>query len=225
MAQFIATINDALNLTRQFMRDTNTSHRVAPDDLSQYVDTVRTVFPLSNQNVVVGNGTCKYIKDSGALTSLDPQDTVNSLLTVSPAPQVSLEVYYFYTYFNDAQVQQLFDSGLTEMSFTESNLSPDSSTPATIPEALYRAASRYAAAYGNQIMMENFVKQYNVTAEGQSYEKSSVYKAFKEAYTTNLADAERIKTAYWSNQSRSNRASGGTSSNRSYPGRGMQPGR
>lgn len=224
MATFIATVADAIEQARKFAHDTNVSHRVAPDELSEYCDGSRVTFPLSNKNIVVGNGSCLYMADGGALTALDPQTPAMGLVTISPAPAATLEFYYYYQYCLDPEVQNFLDTALSEMDFTEANLSPDSSTGITMPEPLYRSACKKAAAYINSVMMAEFVKQYDVESEGVAYHKSAIYQGFQKLYQDNLADAERIQADYWSNQKRSLRGVTGRSS-AGFPGARMMPDR
>lgn len=221
----IAQLSDAILLARSYAHDTNVSHRVAPDDMSEYCDSIRVTFPLSNKNVVVGNGSCVYMADGGAVTSLDPQNPGFGLVTLGAAPANTLEFYYNYQYSTDSEVETFLDTALSEMNFTEANLSPNSSTAMTMPEPLYRSACMKAAAYVNEIMMAEFVKQYDVESEGVAYHKSGIYMGFQKLYQDNLANATRMQLDYWSNQKRSYRPYSNSTGGGRGPGMRSQPDR
>ena len=196
-------ITAAIAQVRLFLDDTVASHRVAPDSLDDMCDGVRKVFPASNKNLV--SSTVKFSADGGALTSVTPSDPVFGIVTLATAPTATLDLYYCYQYFVDADIQAFVDQGLAEMNFTEIDL-------ATMPTALYTASAQFAAAFAYESLMGRFAKMYNVTAEGETFDKSDVYKSMKTAHDTLLTRAEKARGDYWGNQNRSNRPASATSS-------------
>lgn len=208
----MATIADAILKVRGMLGDTVTSRRVAPDALDHLCDGTRVLFPASNKNLV---SPIQYSADGGALTSIAPTDAAFGLVTLPAAPTSSLYLYYCYTKFTDTEVEDLVDRALSEFDFTQTNL-------ATIPDALYTAMQHFAAAFGFQILISLNSEKYNTTVEGQSFEKSEIYKAMKVAYDTHMARAEKVRSDYWSNQSRSNKGAW-ANSHANYPGFKSQP--
>jgi len=206
---------DAILKVRQFLGDTDKSHRVYPDALTQYVDTVRTVFPLSNQNIIPS--TCQVIVDGGALTPLVPTDSINGLLTVTPAPQATLEAFYFYQKFTDDEITEMMDSGLSEVGLTESNL-----TSLNVGDPLITIMAHFAASIGNAILMERFAAQYNVTVEGVTFDKSEVYKAYKAAKDSHYKDGTEKRLKLYTRQDRDKVASTARTS-AAYPPDGQMP--
>lgn len=207
MSFAIPTLADAIALVQAKANDTITSHRVAPDDLSEYVDGTRTVFPMAKKNIVTGNATCNYIKDGGALTALDPTDGPNGIFTLSPAPTKTLELYYYYTNFTYSgagnEMQGFVDQALLEMGFTELNLSPDGVLPATIPGPLFLAMGFLGASYAGKVLMDRFAENFNATVEGTALQESEIYKAYRASYQDNIKEGLRIREEYWGGQTRS----------------------
>lgn len=188
----MATLTDAINKVRLMANDTNTSHRAFPDSLGLYVNGSRTVFPLSNKNILPG---AQYVQDNGALTAGTPTDAVNGIVTMGSAPTNMLEWYYYYLDFIDAEIQSMVDDGLAEVGMTESNLS-------TIDPTLLEVMGHFAAAKANQIRMTRFASQYNVSVEGQSYEKSETYKAYKAACDLNYTQGTEKRDQFYKRQGR-----------------------
>jgi hypothetical protein len=193
---------DAIALVQTKANDTSTSHR-ENDDLTEYVDTVRTVFPMAKKNIVTGNGTCKYIKDGGTLTALDPSDPVFGVFTISPAPQATLELFYYYQNFTTTEIQNFVDQALMEMGYTEANFSPDGVQAATIPGPLFLAMGFLAASYAVKILMDRFAENFNADMQGTSLEESEIYKAYRASYQDNIKEGLRIREEFWGGQTRS----------------------
>ncbi len=211
MSFLIPTLADAIALVQQKANDTPTCH-LENDDLTEFVDGIRTVFKLGKRNIVVGNNTCQYIKDGGALTQLDPTDPVFGIFTLSPAPAVSLELFYYYTNFTYVDVggvasdmHSFVDQALAEMEYTEANFSPDGIQPATIPQPHFLAMGFFAASYAIKILMDRFAENFNATLEGTALEESEIYKAYRASYQDNIKEGQRLREEYWSNQTRSKR--------------------
>jgi hypothetical protein len=188
------TIAQAIQAARVLANDTVTSHRVFPDSLSSLVGAGRTVFPLSNRNIVAGTN---YVKDGGAYTSGDSlvTDFANGIVTVSPAPTQSLEWYYYYQDFTDAEMTQYVDNGLAEVGMNETNLT-------TIDPTLYDVMAHFAAAQANQVRAERYASQYNATIEGESFEKSAVYNAYIKAAQDHLKTATDKREQFYKRQGR-----------------------
>ena len=176
--------------------DTATAHRVAPDSLQQFADGTRTVFPASNRNLI---SPILVSVAGGALTSNTPTNPAFGLVTITPAPALgsTVDLYYNYQDYTDTEMQSYIDSGLGEVGLDESNLP-------TINITLLTVACHYAAAMVNLDRMQRFAKQYNVTSEGDTFEKSEIYKAFKAAKEGHEKSAADKRLAYYTRQDRKN---------------------
>ena len=191
----MSTLASALAQLRLMANDTATSHRVSPDSLQQFADGVRTVFPASNKNLI---SPIKVSVAGGALASNTPTDAVFGLVTITPAPALgaTVDLYYNYQDYTDAEMQTFLDSGLGEVGQTETTLS-------TIDVTLLTIACHYAAAMVDQDRMQRFAQQFNTSTEGDSYEMSEVYKAYKAAKDGHETSAAEKRKAYYSRQDRS----------------------
>lgn len=191
----MSTLADAIAKVRLVANDAANSKRVYPDSLQALVDKTRTVFPLSNKNIVSTGA--KYSQDGGALTTptTELSDAVNGIVTMLTAPQTSLDWYYFYQDFTDAEITSMVDSGLGEVGLTETGLS-------TIDPTLFEVMAYFAAAMANGIRMERFASSYNASIEGESFEKSSVYKAYLEAHDSNYKMATEKREEFYKRQGR-----------------------
>lgn len=197
-------LSDAITVTQRNADDGPTNNRMAPDDLNEYVNGSRLVFPLGRRNIVAGS--LQYIADGGNLIQLDPTNLAFGLLTLPTAPQKTLECYYYYQNFTTTDIQGFIDQALTEMDYTEATaFSPDGIQPALIPLALFNAVCFFAAAYAMGSLMKRFAENFNSETEGTSLEQSEIYKAYKACHDRNLADGVRVREQYWGNQTRSNR--------------------
>ena len=193
------TIAQAIQAVRVLGNDASNSHRVFPDSLTYLVDGTRTVFPLANKNIVAGTN---YIKDGGAYTSGDSlvTDFVNGLVTVSPAPAKTLEWYYFYQDFTDTEIQGFVDNALGEFNMTETNLT-------TIPAMLYDSMQHFAAAQMDQVRAQRYAASYNATIEGETFDKSDVYKAYIKSAQDHYETAKDKRSEYYKRPDRAVAAS------------------
>lgn len=188
------TIAQMILNARTMAGDTNTSHRVFPDNLTALVTGTRTFFPLSNQNIQTGT---QYSVDGGNLASGDAfvTDFVNGFVTLGAAPTATLEWYYYFLYCTDTEVQGFCDDGLAEIEMVESNLT-------NIDPALYDVASTFAAAKVCQRMAQKFAENFNSTAEGESYQMSDVYKAYMNSEKTFYTRAVDKREQFYKRQGR-----------------------
>ena len=215
-------VSDAIALVQAKCNDTATSH-LENDDLTEYVDTVRTVFKLAKKNIVSGNGSCRYLKDGGALTALDPTDPVFGIFTIVPAPASTLELFYYYQDFTVTEIQGFVDQALLEMGFSESNLSPDGIKASSVPAPLFLATGYLGAAYAGQVRMQRFAENFNATLEGTALEESEIYKAYRASYLDNIREGLRIREEYWGGQTRSKLPYTSHTSRTGYRGNRMEP--
>lgn len=188
------TIAQMILNARTMAGDTNTSHRVFPDNLTALVTGTRTFFPLSNQNIQAGT---QYSVDGGNLTSGDAlvTDFVNGFVTLGAAPTATLEWYYYFQYCTDTEIQGFCDDGLAEIEMVESNLT-------NIDPALYDVASTFAAAKVCQRMAQKFAENFNSTTEGESYQMSDVYKAYMNSEKTFYTRAVDKREQFYKRQGR-----------------------
>ncbi len=188
------TIAQMIQNIRVMAGDTNTSHRVFPDNLTALVTGNRLFFPLNNQNIQTGT---QYSVDGGNLTSGDSlvTDFVNGFVTMGSAPATTLEWYYYFLYCTDAEVQQFADDGLAEVGMAETDLT-------TIDPTLYDVASTFAAAKVCQRMAQKFAENFNSTVEGESFQMSDVYKAYMNSEKTFYTRAGDKRTEYYQRQGR-----------------------
>jgi hypothetical protein len=215
-------VSDAIALVQSKSNDTPTSH-LENDDLTEYVDTVRTVFKLAKKNIVAGNGTCRYIKDGGSLTALDPTDPVFGVFTITPAPQTALELFYYFQDFTITEIQGFVDQALLEMGFSESNLSPDGIQSSNVPAPLFLAMGYFGAAYAGQVRMQRFAENFNATLEGTALEESEIYKAYRASYQDNIREGLRIREEFWGGQTRSKMPYMSLTSRSGYRENSMEP--
>lgn len=199
----VPQLSDAILLVQQLANDTNTSHRMNPDDLTEFVDKTRTVFPMSKRNIV--SSSCRVMVDGGSLTALAPTDPVFGILTLVSAPQLTLEAYYNHQDFTQAEIQSFVDQGLSEMDFQEIDLSPDGVQPSKIPAALFTAMAHYGAAAADGIRIERFAENFNSSTQGTTLDQSEIYKAYMASRTAHLTKAAQLRKDYWSSQDRSNK--------------------
>lgn len=192
------TATDFRNKIREFLDDTPTSHMVKPDDLSAQVDGVKTQFFASNQNLVSG---VKASKDGGALAPVTSEDDLAlGIVSVSPAPQTSLQLVYFYLFFTDAQIDSLRDHGLQRTGF-------DSTTLANVPPGLFSVVCLYAAAQGFRTLAGRHATKYDASVEGKSFSKGSLFEHYMQLAEEfeEKADKERL-AFYGDRQGRSTEA-------------------
>lgn len=188
------TIAQMIQNIRVMAGDTNTSHRVFPDNLTALVTGSRTFFPLSNQNIQTGT---QYSVDGGNLLSGDAlvTDFVNGFVTLGAAPQATLEWYYYFIYCTDTEVTQFADDGLAEVGMNETNLT-------TIDPTLFDVASTFAAAKVCQRMAQKFAENFNSTVEGESFQMSDVYKAYMNSEKTFFTRATDKREEFYKRQGR-----------------------
>jgi hypothetical protein len=189
------TISDAIAKAQLLGNDTPTSHRVFPDALQSQVDQVRTLFVLSNKNIVVP-GT-HYVVDGGALSNGDALVTsaANGLVTMLTAPQKSLDWFYYYQNFLSSEIQDFVDDGLAQVGMTEVDLP-------LIDPTLYDVVTHFAAAHMNEVMAQRFAANYNVSIEGESFEKSAVYQAYLKSAESLYKEAVDKREEYYKRQGR-----------------------
>jgi len=173
--------------------DSNTSHYAGPDNLESQVDGTRTVFKLSNRNVVSGNSF--YIQDNGAVAQAIPSDLLNGLATQPTAPKSSLEWYYYYQNLTDPEIQHCLDCGLTQLGMNESSLP-------TIDETLFHIAEHYAVSEYAQILMSRFAENFTSNVEGETYDQSDIYKAYKALHDSHFTDANLMRDEFYQRQGR-----------------------
>lgn len=199
----MATLQEAIDMVRRMVDDTATSHRCAPDDLSFQVDGTKKTFVASNGNVLAG---ALASVDGQSPVAVVPTDPVFGVFVFNPAPTVTLELYYNFQWFSDTDMQAFIDQALTSMNYTEADLDT------AIPGALYTAMGHLAAAEAFENLMSRFARQFNSSVEGQSYDKSDVYRAYKSARDTNQEKGESMRAKFWSNQDRSLKPAWGSTS-------------
>jgi len=121
---------------RQLLDDGATSHRVAPDPLTEQVDGTRKAFILSNRNVI--SSSVKTSTDGGTYTTtgLTVDDATMGLISLSSAPLVTLEAVYYYQFFSDTEIDLLRDAGVSKTGTDPS----DSAARAAIAQGLFTAA-------------------------------------------------------------------------------------
>lgn len=210
----MSTIADAIAMVRRMVDDTSTSHRCAPDDLSYQVDGTKKTFVSSNGNVLAG---ALASVDGAAPAAVTPTDAAFGMFAFSSAPTVTLELFYNYQWFTDTDMGAFIDQALSEMNYTQTDLAT------AIPSALYTAMGHLAAAAAFENLMSRFARQFSSSVEGQSYEKSDVFRAYKDARDKNQERGKSIRDDYWKAQGRSYKPAYGTTYNRrpQFP----QPGR
>ncbi len=156
---------------RQLLDDGATSHRVAPDPLTEQVDGTRKAFILSNRNVI--SSSVKTSTDGGTYTTtgLTVDDATMGLISLSSAPLVTLEAVYYYQFFSDTEIDLLRDAGVSKTGTDPS----DSAARAAIAQGLFTAACHFAAADGCRVLADRFARMYSVTTGGgQNSSKNTI---------------------------------------------------
>lgn len=167
---------------RQLLDDGATSHRVAPDPLTEQVNGSRKAFLLSNRNVV--EASLKVSSDGGSYTTtgLTVDDATMGLISLSTAPALNLEAVYFYQFFSDTEIDQFRDVGISKV-----GSDPTSETSRSgMTSGLFTAACHFSAADGCRVLADRFARLYPVTTGGgQSSQKNVVcerYMALADEY-------------------------------------------
>jgi len=188
-------VPSAILAIRLSINDTVTSNYAGPDDMEAQIDQIRNMFKLSNRNIVTGNSSAFYIQDNGAPTIVDPSDPVNGLALMASAPQATLQWYYYWQKFIDPEVQQFLDTGLGEIGMAESNL-------VNIPEGLWTVVSHFASSEAFHTMMARMAETFTSAVEGESYDMSDIYKAYKSLHDSHVKDGTEKREEYYKKQSR-----------------------
>ena len=189
----VTDVPSAILAIRLSINDTATSHYAAPDNMEAQVDGIRKVFKLSNRNILSGNAF--YVQDAAAPVTANPSDLLNGIAVMAAAPVSSLEWYYYYQDFIDAEIQQFLDYGLGEVGLGETDL-------AKIPQGLWTVVSHFASAEAALNRMNRFAESFNTAIEGETYDMADIYKAYKAAHDTHLKDAESKREEYYKKQGR-----------------------
>ncbi len=189
------SVPTAILAIRLSCNDTITSNYAASDNLEAQVDGSRKVFKFSNRNVVIGNASAFYIQDNGTATLQDPTDPVNGLNTQGSAPQASLEWYYYFLNFIDAEIQQFLDVGLGEVGLTEQAL-------VNIQQGLWTVVSHYASAEFYNAMMAKFAQSFNSAVEGETYDMADIFKAYKALHDSHIKDGDAKREEFYKKQGR-----------------------
>ena len=188
-------VPSAILAIRLSINDTATSNYAGPDDMEAQIDQSRKLFKLSNRNIVTGQNSAFYVQDNAAPAIADPSDPVNGLALMATAPQATLQWYYYWQKFIDPEITQFLDTGLGEVNLEESNL-------VNIQEGLWTVVSHFASAEAYHTMMARFAETFKTDVEGESYDMSDIYKAYKALHDSHTTDGNTKREEWYKKQSR-----------------------
>lgn len=198
---------------RQYLDDTETSHPVKPDDLSNQLvlGQSKTQFLASNSNLVAAS--VKFSADGAAYTAtgLTIDDAAMGVVTVPSAPVGTLALIYFYQFFLEADIDRMRAAGLQKVGQPDADF-------ATLPEGLFTPACRFAAADGARELAQRFARMYSTSTQGQSAEKQQISEKYQALAADLEETAEKERLAFWGNRFDGNTEANSEDASPCYPG-------
>lgn len=196
------TDQDYIDEIRNLVNDGPLSKLVKNDDRSSIRRPGQKSFPLSNQNIVnpstVTEAIFQAMVDGSAPADATLDDATIGVGSVATAPTRSIVFIYYFQFFTDDQITRFRNNGLRQVGVDPTN-------PASIANAgqsLYMAACYLAAAETLRVNAQVYVKYYEVSAGGKSFQKGTIFKNISQQAKDYEAKALEIRKSIYTRQDR-----------------------